>query len=235
MKIVEIFKSVQGEGIRVGQPCIFIRFHGCNLQCPWCDTKYALDGDYNEIPINNIYNIIKELPVPPTVVCLTGGEPLVQDHEELGTLCEYLKWSDFEIHVETNGLVMPSEKLLQLVDLWTISPKINEYAELYSVTKASFCTEVRYSNTINIKQLQVKFVVKNEDDVIQIKKWLADWDPLIVIQPERYTFEELGGQRLIYLEKMKRLIVWCDKHLAGYNYRVLPQLHYLLWQGKRGV
>ena len=232
MKIVEIFKSVQGEGIRIGQPCIFIRFHGCNLQCPWCDTKYALDGTYEETPINNIYNIIKELPVPPTTVCLTGGEPLIQDHAELGALCEYLKWSGFEIHVETNGLIVPSEKLLQLVDLWTISPKINEYVELYDTGKTSFCSLVHGNNNINI---QMKFVVKNEDDVVQIKEWLGDWSPLIVVQPERYTFEEVGNQRLVYLENMKKLVVWCDRHLTGYDYRVLPQLHYLVWPSKRGV
>ena len=45
LKITEIFPSIQGEGLRQGEPTIFIRFSGCNLKCDFCDTQYAwLDG-----------------------------------------------------------------------------------------------------------------------------------------------------------------------------------------------
>ena len=232
-----MFSSIQGEGVRMGQPCTFIRFHGCNLECPWCDTKYALDGKYDETSISNIYNIIKELPVPSSVVCLTGGEPMIQNRGELEILCRRLKWGGFDVHVETNGLIVPSKMLLLLVDLWTISPKINEYAELYSAVKDSFCSKVRDDGSINI---QVKFVVKNEDDVLQIKEWLGDWKPLVVVQPERYTFSKCRGvsfglPRDMYIQGLKEIIPWCEKHLEGLDWRLLPQLHFLIWGDKRGV
>ena len=45
MKVVEIFDSIDGEGIRAGAPATFIRLAGCNLRCTYCDTVYALFGE----------------------------------------------------------------------------------------------------------------------------------------------------------------------------------------------
>ena len=42
-KINEIFYSLQGEGYHTGTPAVFIRFSGCNLKCPFCDTQHE-DG-----------------------------------------------------------------------------------------------------------------------------------------------------------------------------------------------
>ena len=44
MKISEIFYSIEGEGIEIGRPEIFVRLSGCNLRCEWCDTKYAWEN-----------------------------------------------------------------------------------------------------------------------------------------------------------------------------------------------
>ena len=41
MKISEIFYSIQGEGMLVGVPSVFVRTSGCNLRCAWCDTPYT--------------------------------------------------------------------------------------------------------------------------------------------------------------------------------------------------
>ena len=44
MKVIEIFSSIDGEGITAGYPAVFIRLAGCNLRCEYCDTKYSYDG-----------------------------------------------------------------------------------------------------------------------------------------------------------------------------------------------
>jgi len=101
LKIVEIFPSFQGEGLRQGEPTIFVRFSGCNLRCRFCDTKYAWQGgrDYStEQAVEKIKKIRERFPAG--WVCLTGGEPLLQD---LRLLTRLLKKEKFKVQVETNA------------------------------------------------------------------------------------------------------------------------------------
>ena len=90
MKVVEIFDSIDGEGIRTGQAVSFIRLAGCNLRCSYCDTLYALFGekepcDYTEMTAREIANKVN--PVFGRVT-LTGGEPLI--HKDVEELIEIL-------------------------------------------------------------------------------------------------------------------------------------------------
>lgn len=95
-----------------------------------------------------------------------------------------------------------------------------------------------------VKEVQLKFVVKGEIDLYRISEWLGSISvdlPPIIIQPERFTFEKdldkvtNRSRRIIYLDKMIDLIKWCNKHLSSYDYRVLPQLHYLIFKGSKGT
>ena len=65
MKVVEIFKSIDGEGKRAGLPTTFIRLHGCNLSCSYCDSKYACTGDeYTEMTYLTVFRLTKLLSLP---------------------------------------------------------------------------------------------------------------------------------------------------------------------------
>jgi 7-carboxy-7-deazaguanine synthase len=71
----ETFFSIQGEGTRAGQPCVFLRLTGCPLRCTWCDTKYA----FHEGSRRSEDDVFAELQVfPCRLLTLTGGEPLSQ-------------------------------------------------------------------------------------------------------------------------------------------------------------
>ncbi|MFQ6108662.1 MAG: radical SAM protein, partial [Candidatus Aminicenantales bacterium] len=84
LKIAEIFSSIQGEGLRQGEATLFVRLSGCNLHCSFCDTKYAWEGGEDITCDEVIRRIIKMSKRFPTRwVCLTGGEPLLQDVAEL--------------------------------------------------------------------------------------------------------------------------------------------------------
>ena len=77
MKVVEKFISINGEGRRAGELAVFIRFKGCNLNCSYCDTKWANEPacDYEELSPDDICEYVSETGIKN--VTLTGGEPLL--------------------------------------------------------------------------------------------------------------------------------------------------------------
>jgi organic radical activating enzyme len=121
LKTIEIFPSVQGEGLRQGEPTIFVRLSGCNLSCSFCDTKYAWEGGI-EMSVDRIRQIIKKIreKFPAQWICLTGGEPLLQNILEL---VESLKKEGHKIQVETNGTIYQPLP----IDWYTVSPKPDKY------------------------------------------------------------------------------------------------------------
>ncbi|WP_300360929.1 putative 7-carboxy-7-deazaguanine synthase QueE [Fusobacterium sp.] len=103
-KVVEIFESINGEGRKAGQLAIFVRFQKCNLNCSYCDTRWANseDSPYISMSADEIYKRILESGI--TNVTLTGGEPLLQNNivELLEKLAEN---QDLKVEIETNGSV----------------------------------------------------------------------------------------------------------------------------------
>ena len=122
LKIIEIFASLQGEGLRQGEPTVFIRFSGCNLKCSFCDTRYAWNGGRELTPFQALREIHKiRNRYPADWVCLTGGEPLLQD---VSGLVKDLRQEGLKIQVETNAtLYRPLT-----VDWYTVSPKPPRYS-----------------------------------------------------------------------------------------------------------
>lgn len=101
MKLAEIFSSLQGEGVRQGAPCLFVRLSGCNLSCRWCDTKEALTSGPD---VSEDYILEQCWRQNPRYVCITGGEPLLQTDALLPLLAS-LKKRGIAIDIETNGTI----------------------------------------------------------------------------------------------------------------------------------
>ncbi len=148
LKINEIFYSLQGEGLRQGEPTVFIRLSGCNLKCDFCDTQYAWENGL-DMSVDQICNEVEDIRRfhPSRWICITGGEPLFQD---ISSLTQQLKADKWKIQVETNGIIYKN----LTVDWYTVSPKPEEYF-----------VHSEYTNSAK----EVKLVVTRELEIETIK------------------------------------------------------------------
>ena len=146
-KINEIFYSLQGEGYFAGTPAIFIRFSGCNLQCPFCDTSHET-GEM--LSIEDIMERIEKYPA--THVVLTGGEPSLFVTK---TLISRLHEAGKFISIETNGTqVLPSG-----IDWITLSPKFDVCKAAKTVVGTCDELKVVFQNQdmLPYEQIQAKY------------------------------------------------------------------------------
>ena len=121
MRVVEKFVSINGESTRAGELAVFIRFQGCNLNCSYCDTKWANEKDcpYEEMSPEAIVAYIKENGVKN--VTLTGGEPLLQP--DITVLVDRILEEGFRVEIETNGSVDLSKFSFQRKPVFTMDYK----------------------------------------------------------------------------------------------------------------
>jgi len=136
--LVEIFKSLQGEGRNMGRPCVFVRFAGCNLACPWCDTDIA---ERFTLSLADLVAEIKSHDCKSVI--LTGGEPTCV--AEMDELVAALKSEGFWIAVETNGTNVPA--WIGRIDYVACSPK-QEYADRLALTAADEVRVVASSEAV---------------------------------------------------------------------------------------
>ena len=114
-RINEIFRSLQGEGFHAGCPAVFVRFAGCNLACPFCDTDFSSFETLNaDAIVGRCTGLLNNMPAG--LLVLTGGEPSLQTDDELVTS---LHQAGFYVCVETNG----THPLPEGIDWITCSPK----------------------------------------------------------------------------------------------------------------
>lgn len=124
LNVIEIFKSIQGEGPYVGMPATFIRLAGCPVKCEWCDTNYT-DG-VKRMEEADIIGAVSEL--GEGMVVFTGGEPLIQS---IGILAHYFEFHMArEVHIETSGAMEgliappPSAKIVCSPKTEVLSPSV---------------------------------------------------------------------------------------------------------------
>jgi 7-carboxy-7-deazaguanine synthase len=98
LNIIEIFASVQGETTLAGLPTTFIRLAACNLRCVWCDTTYSFGRGTPQL-IGDILSIVRSNGC--NCVCVTGGEPLLQDN--VIPLMKQLCDEGYLVSIETSG------------------------------------------------------------------------------------------------------------------------------------
>jgi 7-carboxy-7-deazaguanine synthase len=200
LRIFEIFASFQGEGIRQGEPTLFIRLAGCDRRCSFCDTKYAWTGG-RLFSAEEVLAKTRRLRLryPARWVCLTGGEPFMQD---IRLLVRLLKRDHFHVQVETNGARYYS----LAADWFTVSPKPKMY-----LVRPEFRRKAK----------EVKLVVTRDLNLTVIGRMRAAFPSRIpiILQPE--SNRRWSQKRALHLLR--------EALAAGFdNIRVSIQLHRVL-------
>jgi 7-carboxy-7-deazaguanine synthase len=205
MKIAEIYKSVQGEGLLTGTPSVFVRASGCNLRCWFCDTPYASwNPEGNDYAVDQIVAEIEEWDCRHVV--LTGGEPML--FAELIPLCEKLRQQGRHITIETAGtLFLPVE-----CDLMSISPKFSSsgpdakqhphWSRRHE--RERFRPEVM-RQLLSAFEYQLKFVVDTVADIPELEAFLAEFpeiDPQRVLLMPQGTTQEALAERTSWLKPL---------------------------------
>ncbi len=231
MNVMEIYRSVQGEGSLMGVPTTFVRFFACNLRCSWCDTKYSWSvregGTWETLAPQEVARRASALGA--WHVVLTGGEPTLQ--RELAKLAALLKEQRYHLTVETNATVFP-EAVVPLIDLWSLSPKLNSAGEHY----LRHPVIERFLAALRPDQQQWKFVVRDDTDEQSLRALLlryplfAEHQLPIILQPEGDTAIQDYSTALEQLAERVRDPFWDD-----YYVRILPQMHVIIWGRRRWV
>ncbi|NQV19695.1 MAG: 7-carboxy-7-deazaguanine synthase QueE [Armatimonadetes bacterium] len=241
MKVTEIFRSVQGEGIYTGKPAVFVRLAGCNLKCSWCDTRYSSWEltEFEEVQIDDLLSKIIEFDVG--LVIFTGGEPCLQS-KELITLCEKLKIYKVKIHIETNGTIFDN-KLIKMIDFWSINPKLSSSTNQCGLVPFKIKIIKKIINKLPIDKYQLKFVISEDNmnqDIIEveqiIKKSKMKHNANIIFQPEgtstdivHYSSKCANLAEILVINQMHYIM----KQFS--NARVLSQMHKFFWWNKRKI
>jgi len=152
--ISEIFHSIQGEGLRAGERCVFIRLHGCSLRCSWCDTPYALDKRSGGISMkgSELLESVKQYDCK--FIEFTGGEPLEQFaiHGLMKICCD----AGYTVAIETGGHINISfidPRVIRIMDVKCPDSKMSSLNYLPNLQ-------------VLTKNDEVKFVLASREDYV---------------------------------------------------------------------
>ena len=221
MKLSEVYVAHQGEGKMIGVPMLFIRTFGCNLQCKWCDSKFAsISGFSFDSKVKDIVEFVKHV-YKGRWICVTGGEPLIQ--EGIDDLIFGLLYADYNIQLETNGSI----DLVSVVDYTKYNVNLlNHPSMLVSMDIKCPSSGMQKHNCYeNFGYLwekdQIKFVIENEEDLNFALGVIEEYTPssTLILQPE----SSIDSKWLF--EKMK----------FTPNLRIICQQHHLVFSSQRKV
>ncbi|MDP3789331.1 MAG: 7-carboxy-7-deazaguanine synthase QueE [Candidatus Omnitrophota bacterium] len=220
--LIEIFSSMQGEGLFLGAKQIFVRFAGCNLTCSFCDTpKKAVMKGLNTEEILKKIKDLEQKKGEHHSVSLTGGEPLLHT-DFLKNLLPKLKRAGFKIYLETNG-TLPEKlaEIIKYIDFIAMDFKLPSSTRVPALWEK----HAKFLEIARKKNVFVKAVVTDdtsEDDILRtmglIKK--ADSRILLILQP---VTTKQGGISAAAENRISGYLRLAGRDLE--NVRIIPQMH----------
>jgi 7-carboxy-7-deazaguanine synthase len=227
LRVAEIFRSLQGEGLYAGTTSLFLRTTGCNLRCWFCDTPYtSWEPEGVQRPWTEV---LEELLADDCQhVVVTGGEPLLQPN--IVPLTQALREAGRIITIETAGTVYRPVA----ADLMSISPKLaNTQPSEERSARWAKRHEQRRSNRPVLHQLlaeyptQLKFVIDQPADIEALEEFLDAPPPLprdvVWVMPQARTAAEIEAKS-----------VWLEAAAATHGFKYTSRLHIELFGNVRG-
>lgn len=216
-RIVEIFNSIQGEGLYAGEEQTFVRFYGCNMNCKFCDES-AKKNFIEYTPDEAIQRIMDGAK---NTISMTGGEPLLHT-DFLKEMLPFLKNKGFNIYLETNGIL--KDRLLEVldfIDIISMDFKLPSstggpmyWTEHVDFLKAALRKEV-FVKSVVTRETAIKDIETASTLISQINK-----DVVFIIQPASV------GSKTEHAELLDAFFETANSRLN--NVKVMQQLHKIL-------
>ncbi|MDE6868533.1 MAG: putative 7-carboxy-7-deazaguanine synthase QueE [Clostridia bacterium] len=216
--VAEKFVSINGEGAKAGELAVFLRFCKCNLNCGYCDTRWAnseaVKAEY--MTAEELLKYVKATGVKN--VTLTGGEPLLQG--DIARLLTLLVEEGADVEIETNGS-MPVRALKELL------PALSFTVD-YKLPSSGMESHMLVENFAYLSSCDtVKFVAGDRADLIRaeevIKKFGLVEKCRVYLSP---VFGQIDPEKIVEFMKEKKLN----------GVRLQLQLHKFIWKpDERGV
>jgi organic radical activating enzyme len=214
-RIVEVFHSVQGEGIYLGEEQLFVRFFGCNLRCSFCDTKLDRFMEYEP---HELLDEIKLYQGHFHSISFTGGEPLLQK-DFLKEILKETRSKGHKNYLETNGtLVGELEDVIDLLDIVSMDLKLPSSASMGNL----WGLHRRFLKIASRKDVFLKAIIcaaTREEDLKEATRLIKEINrsAVLVLQPNSFEDYYLLKERLENLRDacIKENVLTC----------VIPQMH----------
>ncbi|MDP3041630.1 MAG: 7-carboxy-7-deazaguanine synthase QueE [Candidatus Omnitrophota bacterium] len=217
-KIAEIFESVQGEGLYLGEKQIFVRFFNCNLSCAYCDTK--LDR-FTEYEPKELFEEIKLYRDKYHSISFTGGEPLLYA-DFLKEILRLTSGHGHRHYLETNGtLFFELEKLIDRIDIIAMDlkfPSSTGMGNLWQLHR-------KFLKIASRREVFLKAIICQTTSAEDLREALAiikEVSPssVLVLQPNSYENQSVLHEKLLNFKEIASQ--------QGVTTCVIPQIHKIM-------
>jgi 7-carboxy-7-deazaguanine synthase len=230
--------TVQGEGMLIGKPTVFVRTGGCDNQCDWCDSLFAVlpvyKSEWQRMTTEEVFaEVLRLSNNKPILVTLSGGNPAIQP---LGELIELGHEHGYTFALETQGSI--AQPWFATLDYLTLSPKPPSSKQVTRWERLDRCVAFAQKRSTESEPLVcLKVVVFDEED-FSYARYVAERYPNIPFYLQAGNHTPPQAAQEVDLPGILRRIDWLIQRVnqeQWYDVTVLPQLHTLLWGNKRGV
>lgn len=244
--ISELFgPTIQGEGVDVGRPCLFIRLQNCPVHCPGCDTYYTWDGSekpkYNGIEKIKAWYKEEITKAPGCGVVVSGGEPLLHyNNDDFMAFLNSIKNTNW-LSVETSGFTGPKRIILKSQeDSEALCRFVNVWSTVHCSPKVTPCLHGKWTDEELLVNILDMMAFREDKKTLVFKLVCRDEADIEVVCKLNDKFKWQKNGHPIYLmpygNNPKEILEQCDKlvpYLAKYGFALSPRLHSIIWGNVR--